>query len=331
MAMLLPQFQDALKNIEPSKEDKENAQEAHGEVRRVLEQDETLLGYEIDTVLIGSYRRHVSIRRMQDVDVFSKLPGLPADVTPRDLHQTFVDVLTDGLDGERVVPGNRSVQVKFPNFDLYVDVVPARPREGHWEIPDRTDRTGGWQETNPERLVELTSDMNEDHADLYVPTVKLVRQTRRTHIGQGKEPSGHYLEVLTFHAFASGAAGGSNIAEYFCSALSGIVAQLEAATENGLEDPTIDGATIVTRASTAELRSALDTFASVAEQANGALANSDRCAAAKVFRDLLGRNSAGGLVFPMPGDCNEDGTPKSVNVIAGERHIPAGDRRFALS
>lgn len=57
-----------------------------------------LAGYGIDTVLIGSYPRHVSIRRMQDVEVFSKLPDLPKDVGLRDVHQLFVDVLVDGLD-----------------------------------------------------------------------------------------------------------------------------------------------------------------------------------------------------------------------------------------
>jgi hypothetical protein len=327
MALLLPQFEEALENIEPSKEDKDNAPEAHQEVREVLEADEKLAGYGIDTVLIGSYARHVSIRRMQDVDVFSKLPELPDDVGPRDLHKIFADVLLEGLDDERVVPQDRSIQVRFPDFDLYVDVVPARPCGDHWEIPDRTDRGGDWQETNPERLAELSSEMNEAHDDLYVPTVKLVRQTRRAHLG--KQPVGHYFEILTYHAFASGTVSGENIAEYYCSALRGVVAQLETAIENGLSDPTMEGAIVPTRASEEELQQALDTFRSLAEMGEAALADDDRCAAAKVFRELLGRTSEGDMVFPMPEDCNEDGTWKAAATIPGDRRVPAGDRRFA--
>lgn len=327
MALPLPQFDEALANIEPSKEDKENAPEAHLEVRRVLEADEVLAGYGIDTVLIGSYPRHVSIRRMQDVDVFSKLPDLSQDVGPRDVHQLFVDVLGDGLEEERVVPQDRSIQVQFPEFHLYADIVPARPCGSHWEIPDRTDRSDGWQETNPERLIELTSKMNEAHTDLYVPVVKLVRQTRRANLG--KQPSGHYFEILTYHAFASGAATGANIAEYYGSALKEIVGQLEAAIEDSLPDPTMDGAIVLTRASEAELRGALDTFRSVAAKVGDALADKDRCRAAKVFRELLGRNSDAEVVFPVPEDCNEDGSRKAAAVIAGDRSVPAGDRRFA--
>ncbi len=328
MAMLLPQFDEALENIEPSKEDKENAPEAHTEVRRVLEGNDQLSGYGIDTVLIGSYPRHVSIRRMQDVDVFSKLPDLPEDMSSRDLHQVFVDVLLDGLDDERVLPRDRSIQVRFPDFDLYVDVVPARPSGDYWEIPDRTERGGGWQETNPERLVELTSGMNDRYGGMYVPTVKLIRQTRRANLDQ--QPSGHYFEILTYHAFASGDVTGGNIAEYYCSALSGVVAELETAIDEGLADPTMEDAVVQTQASDAELRAALDTFRSLADRARSALEEDDRCASAKVFRDLLGQNSDGDLVFPMPSDCNENGTWKAAAaVIAGDRLVPAGDARFA--
>jgi tRNA nucleotidyltransferase (CCA-adding enzyme) len=129
MPHLLPQFEKTLENIEPSGEDKENAPQAHMEVRGVLEQDEELLAYGIDASLIGSYSRQVSIRRMQDVDVFSKVPDVPAEMESRDLHAKFAKVLRDSLPEERVAIKDRSVQVRFPDFDLYVDVVPARPTE----------------------------------------------------------------------------------------------------------------------------------------------------------------------------------------------------------
>lgn len=328
MALLLPQFEQARENVEPSEKDKTNAPKAHLEVRRVLEKDPYLTDAGIDTILIGSYARHVSIRRMRDVDVFSKLHDLPDDVEPRDLLKTFERALTDGFGEDRVEPQDRSVTVLFPDFDLHVDAVPARPKSDHWEIPDRTERGGGWEETNPERLGELTTEMNERHQDLYVPTVKLIRQTRRAHLD--KQPGGLYFEILTYHAFDSGAVSGSNIAEYFCSALQGVVSQLELAIEDGLADPTLPGRTISTRASRGELEAALEKFRGLAAMANRALDDEDRCRAAKVFQGILGRNTEDQVVFPMPDDCDEGGNKRPASaIVAGERHVPAGDRRFA--
>jgi hypothetical protein len=327
VAHLLPQFEEALDNIEPSKEDRENAPSAHEEVRAILEQDSQLSEYAIDTILIGSYARHVSIRRMRDVDVFSKLPKVSKDVEPDTLLDQFVDALLDELDDERVERRERSVQVVFPDQDLFVDVVPARPGGDYWEIPERPERGGGWEVTNPERLGELTSKMNEAHDEMYVPTVKLIRQTRRANLDD--QPAGYYFEVLTYYAFASGDVTGANIAEYFSSALDGVVTQLQVAIEDGLADPTIAGALVSTRASTEQLEEALDTFRTVAAGADEALAEEDQCRAAKIFQELLGETNEGDTVFPMPEDCNEDGTKRATAVIAGDRHVPAGDRRFA--
>ncbi len=64
MAVLTTEFDIALSRIEPSDDDKENAPDAHEQVRAVLQDDSTLARYVIEPVLIGSYKRHVSIRRV---------------------------------------------------------------------------------------------------------------------------------------------------------------------------------------------------------------------------------------------------------------------------
>ena len=61
MAHLRQQFKDALSWIEPGS-DKINAPSAHQQVRDVLEADPRLAEYGINPVLIGSYKRNVSIR-----------------------------------------------------------------------------------------------------------------------------------------------------------------------------------------------------------------------------------------------------------------------------
>lgn len=328
MAILTQQFEEALRRVEPDDRDKKNAPKAHKEVREALERDPGLIGMGIDTILIGSYARHVSIRRMRDVDVFSKLPRAPRDMPPRALLKVFETVLQREFGKERVKPPqDRSVTVQFPDYDLAVDAVPARPQGDHWEIPDRSERGGQWEETNPEQLGTLTTDMNKAHEGMYVPIVKLIRQTRRTHLED--QPGGLYFEILTYHAYARHAVTGPSIAEYYCSALRGVAIELEVAVGSGLDDPTLPGQKIKTRATAAQLQTALDTFRKLSKAADAALADEDRCRSAKAFQAILGKNDDGQVVLPMPEDCDDDGRKRSAAIISGDSHVPAGDGRFA--
>ena len=327
MADLVLQFAKAKSNVEASEEDRSNAAAAHQEVRACLEADKALRACGIDTVLIGSYKRHVAICGIKDVDVLSKLPELSRSVEPRRLLAFFVEVLRGAYGDKRVVAQRRSVKIEFPDFGLAVDVVPARPSEtsSYIEIPDRAE---GWQQTNPEGLTELTTAMNNSYAGEYVPLVKLIRQTRQHHLG--KRPGGLYFEILTYHAAQAGLDRRS-VAALFTSALRSIAERLRLAVAGvSVPDPTMPGASITIRATEAQMQQAAAKFAQLASHAETALA-ADKCPAAKAFREILGRNADGDGVLEMPPVCNEDGTPKALDVIsAGDRTVPAGDRRFAL-
>lgn len=326
MAELILQFAKAKSNVEASEKDKAHAAAAHQDVRAHLEADETLASCGIDTVLIGSYKRQVAISGIKDVDVLSKLSKLRRDVEPQQLLGYFVKVLRGVYGNERVQAQDRSVKVEFPNFGMAVDVVPARPSQtsGYIEIPDRS---GGWQQTNPEGLTELTTAMNNSYDGEYVPLVKLIRQTRRTHLG--KRPGGFYFEILTYHAAQAGLDRRS-VAALFTSALARIAERLQlAAAGVAVPDPSMPGKVIEIRATDAQMRQAASKFADLASQAAAALA-ADKCPAAKAYREILGCNAEGVWVMEMPAACNEDGTPKTVsNITAGDRTVPAGDRRFA--
>lgn len=327
MADLNSQFAGAKRRVEATATDKANAKAAHEDVRDCLEDDETLKAYGIDTVLIGSYKRHVAIRRVKDVDVLSKLPELPREVGPRQLLGYFEAVLTDKYGAERVEAQSRSVKVDFPNFGLAVDAVPARPclNSDYIEIPDRS---GGWETTNPEALTELTTAMNNRYDDEYVPLVKLIRQTRRHNLG--KRPGGFYFEILTFHAAHSGL-DTRTTATLFTTALRSIAAQLQAVVAGvTVLDPTMPGEVISVRVTDAQMRAAADTFAALASKAEAAL-GAELCPAAKAFREILGRNDDDEWVFEMPPGCNDDGTAKELPRVSssGDRVIPAGDGRFA--
>jgi len=335
MAHLRQQFKDALSAIEPA-EDKVNAPEAHRLVRETLQADETLSEYGVNPVLIGSYKRSVSIRRIKDVDVFVRLPDLPTDVTSADILDRFFKVLhaefgSDSDGHRRTRRQARSLQVSFPEYDLHVDAVPARQHwDGEtWEIPQK-DGDNEWVRTNPEKLTSLSSAMNSDHNELYVPTVKLLRQTRRTVLGKRNKPGGFFFEIAAYEAFKSGAVSGTDQAEYYVSALAKVSSLLTYFVKYGLAipDPTLPGSVINVQATEEEWTKAEARMADAAVTARNALNDKDGGQATLAFRSLLGKDEDGNQILPMPPGYDEDGRRLSGIITPGERIVPAGKRTF---
>lgn len=335
MAHLIQQFKDALTSIEPAA-DKTNAPEAHQLVRQVLSADAQLAAYGVDPVLIGSYKRSVSIRRVKDVDVFVRLPDLPSSVTSKDILDRFFKVLhakfaIDATGSRRTVRQDRSLKIAFPEYDLDVDAVPARPhRDGNtWEIPQK-GQEDKWVQTNPEALTRLSSEMNTAHDGYYVHTVKLLRQTRRSLLRSGAKPGGFFIEVATYQAFKSGLVSGNDNAEYYVSALEEVAKIINNFVTYGIgvADPTLWGRTISIRATQNELESARQRFADAARSARAALTEEDAGKSALAFQKLLGKNGDEETVFKMPPGFNEDGSKRATAISAGARTVPAGPRTF---
>ena len=174
------------------------------EVRDVLAADDDLKKSGISPVLIGSYARQVSIKHVKDVDVFARLPKADGDIAPGAALDAFEEVLTDEYE-ERVERQYRSIKIDFPDFKLTVDAVPARPCGDDWGIPNKPDgaQQAQWVKTNPLKLNSLTIDKNTEFllngAGVYVPIVKLVRQVRRTWLGD--QPGGLFFELMTYWFF----------------------------------------------------------------------------------------------------------------------------------
>lgn len=335
MAHLRQQFKDALSSIEPN-QDKTNAPEAHQLVRDALAADTKLAEYGVNPVLIGSYKRSVSIKRVKDVDVFVRLPDVPNDVMSKDILDRFFTVLhtefgSDDDGHRRTKRQDRSLQVSFPEYDLYIDAVPARPHwdDETWEIPQKGD-ADKWVRTNPEKLTSLSSEMNASHDGYYVPTVKLLRQTRRSILGAGKKPGGFFIEVATYQAFASGVVSGNDHAEYYTAALEEVSKIIDNYVTYGAEvnDPTLPSHTISIRVTEDELAAAKARFADAADTAREALAEEDEGKAALAFQKLLGKNGDGETVFSVPRGFNEDGSKRASIISAGARTVPAGTRTF---
>lgn len=331
MAELVAHFTAACSNVEPVADDVSNAKAAHEAVRDCLAKDEDLKVLGTSTVLIGSYAREVSIRRVKDVDVFTKLDDLDGSTTSTELLSMLETALEKAFKG-RTSLQDRSVKVDFDDSGLHVDAVPARPDGDAWQIPDRPTSEGdddSWQRTNPENLGTKSTEMNARYSGNYVPVVKLIRQTRRANL-EGR-PGGLFFEVLAYHAFDgfSSDMEEANRPRLYVAALRSIATQLaDYRLGADIEDPSMPGEAISIRATDVEKALAASTFATVADRAEEAL-NADACPAAKIYQELLGRNDDGDWVFEMPGYCNADGTAKNFSTItSGDRHVPAGSERF---
>lgn len=325
-------FKEVLSTIEPD-EDKDNAAVAHAEVRDVLAADDGLTKLGIDPVLIGSYARQVSIKHVKDVDVFARLAKADDNLAPGAALDAFEKVLTDEYD-ERVERQYRSIKVDFPDFDLTVDAVPARPCGDNWEIPNKPEdaQRAQWVETNPLNLNKLTTDKNSEFllngAGIYVPIVKLVRQVRRTWLDD--QPGGLFFELMTYWYFENEKPSALSIAEYLTVTLEGIAAKLPTVASEGLGDPTLEGEKISTKATDDDLATAETRIKEAAELARKAIDDTDDCTSAVKWRTLLGVTSDGDDVFPLPTFCNADGTHKKAAVITpGSTRVPAGDDRYA--
>lgn len=324
------QFEQACGRVEPEDDDVSNASEAHLEVRDVLAAREGLKDLGIDTILIGSYARHVAIRRVKDVDVFSKLEKLASDITSSEILDTFEEALADY--GDRLERQDRSIKVDFPDFGLHVDVVPARPAGEHWEITDRPNDTGEdrWALTDPEEYGSLTTKMNERFDGNYVPVVKLLRQTRRHLLGDAR-PGGHFIEVLAYWTFDDMPEANEEWTRQrlYVAALRGIADRLADFRDGvGVDDPALPGHEISIRASDDEKAAAAETFATAATRAQQALDDTDVCASALVFQDLLGKNSDDEFVFELPSYCDPSGK-LAANVTPASRQVSRTDGRFA--
>lgn len=335
MANLPNYFKQVLLNIEPN-DDEQNAIKAHTEVSDVLESSEELKKLGIAPVLIGSYKRQVSIKRIKDVDVFGRLEEADDSLVPGSALDMFETVLSDpdNFGPDRVERQNRSIKVSFPDYDLTVDTVPARRCGDHWDLPNKPKdaERAAWIETNPLLLNDLTTQANQRYTlnddGVYVPVVKLIRQVRRTWVSD--HPGGFFFEVLTYWAFNNQLLEGDSIAKYVTLALESIADMLPDVAKNGLPDATLEGKTISTKATAKDFEVAISGITEAAQLARDALEDEDDCSAAVKWRKLFGKTSDDEYVFPLPTYCNSDGSRKSASAITpGAVRVPAGNDRYA--
>jgi hypothetical protein len=311
---LSDQFDGALSRLELG-DKRKRVVAAHTEIRELLESDKKLCSWGVDTVLIGSYARDTAIYPGKDVDVFTKLKELDTgSIEPKTVFEAVRDVLVEEY-GDRAEPQERSIKVTFPidgEEDFHVDVVPAVRHGSRWAIPRHDtslwtsfDINERWVETDPEKLTEFTQERNKSpkvgSRGAYVPTVKLVRQIRRHHRGKTK-PGGFYFELMTYWTFEAGVAGDS-FAEILANTLSSIAGQLSSGVP--LTDPVLMEAYKPEPDATDRMNAAT-LFTDLAQEAQRAL-TLDKCAAAVIWRKILGEIDDYGPILEIPPGCDAQG------------------------
>ena len=333
MDSLHAQFEKALTIVEVNGEKRKRAIAAHTEIQSVLNADHRLRACGISTRLIGSYGRQTAIYPGKDVDVFARFEALNTSASPESVYNAVESVLVDRYGhvrgGGRVTPQARSIKVDFPDIngvaDFAVDAVPAVRNGARWAIP-ATDRSlwnhlpSRWITTDPERFSDLSTALNQAPESpsvkgqgAYKPTVKLMRQIREVHLVDRK-PGGLYVEFAVYDVWRNGLVSGSEWGVLLAASLLKVAYRFSRAPSEPLLDPGLN--TPVNPAlSEFEWGHAATVFHGLAQRAEEALGSS-RCAAAKVWREILGQNVRG-EVFRLPPGCDAAGFALSAAGLGG--------------
>lgn len=145
-----------------------------------------------DDFLTGSYRRWTKTKPLKDVDIFCVLGSDERhyrDKKPGVLLDEVVRVLSNEYGKENVKKQRRSVSVSFgvtaPDDDsggkvMSFDVVPAFAKDGHYEIPD-TSTKSGWTETDPTVHYDRALAAQEAYSGEWKGLVRMVKKWNAHH------------------------------------------------------------------------------------------------------------------------------------------------------
>ena len=332
------EFDQAVRNVTISGVKRDRAISAHTEVRALLEGDPELCSWGIDSILIGSYARQTARYPGKDVDVFLRFKNLSIRHNPEKVYQAVERVviakygLKDHDNDGRVTRQARSLKIDFPDPDddlsdnfFSIDAVPAVPWGENWGIPNR-DRDlwnsdeKRWIKTNPIQFADDTNTLaiatwspSVGAVNAYRPVIRLLRQVRHVHFGKGR-PGGLFVEVAGYYAWKDQLVAGTSWAELLSSTMERVAERFEKCVEQGLPDPVL-GTPMKPDLEPSQWTAAADRLNLLAEQARQAL-GSERCRAAKMWRDILGSNDRG-QVLPLPDGCDANGFPVGAVTAVG--------------
>lgn len=234
-------FDALLRKINPSSDRVDLVKDLHADVRGWLAEHE----YETcspHSRLIGSYARHTAICDIKDVDVLVFLPASALDRTPNSVLRELKKVLEEYPDSTvETSPQRRSIRMDFEQKSCTIDIVPAVSKEGIEQplwIPDRHQEE--WIRSRPLGYGKALSAVNANHSRMLIPEMKLGKAWRDVQMQRRKTKS-YLLEVIIFHAVASGAVEltGKSTAQILCDLFEHIASKWKSLMDDGSGAPQV--------------------------------------------------------------------------------------------
>lgn len=285
------QFEDLLKDIEPSSTTVRACSSAHNTLRKGLAEHNEFSEVHIETFLSGSYKRDTAIRpqlidgvlQRPDVDIIAV-----TNHTEEDDPQTVLDALNKalvdaGYKNRKV--NRRSIAVTLAGVDM--DVVPVIEDGDAYLIPDIQLKK--WLTTNPPAHTQWTIDVNKAAGGRFKPLVKLMKWWRRAHLSDLKRPKGFILECLVAKHMNYYQANYETLFVELLEAIRDAYGlHVLLGTVPHVEDPGVPGNNVFSNVTAGEFTTFYNKIKGQAELARKAKNESDDAEALKLWRQVLG-------------------------------------------
>jgi hypothetical protein len=213
-------FDKLIENLKPPQERFEAARDLPAALREYLKTHSDFATLDPHTRLVGSYAQHLSVTDVKDVDILVRVDGDPEANEP-EAKQVIKDLRAIGngfpdwedlpewlgVGGYAVIDierARRSIHVYFTSHDFHCDLVPCIAPDGFDEsiwVPDYG--WNRWVPSHPLGVVQLITDLNEEHGQKVRPLGKLFKHFRNHHMAT-RRPKSYWLVALLIHQVQAG-------------------------------------------------------------------------------------------------------------------------------
>jgi len=195
------QFENLLRDIEPSQTTTANASSAHTGLRKYLAEHEVFSEVHLDTFLAGSYMRDTSIRprtvngkeSKPDVDIIVVTNHTLSD-DPKEILRILRKTLAASYELDDN-PHERSVGVITSAVEMdVVPIIAPNGMNGTLYLPDK--RLEEWIQTNPPGHTKWSTEVNKSASGRFKPLTKIMKWWRREQPTISSRPKGFIVECI---------------------------------------------------------------------------------------------------------------------------------------
>ncbi len=173
-------------------------------IQRHLREIERVLGKNIDgldkILFGGSISKKTFIEGTSDVDALVFLDkSLYKNASPKELQNTFYQMLTKRFPNTQIEKGTLAVTVKFSDYEI--QLLPAFRQNGKVQIADRTGNS--WSKPiDTHAFTDRLTKTNKMNNNKVVPVIKIAKDLF-SNLPKKYQLSGYHIEALAVDAFSS--------------------------------------------------------------------------------------------------------------------------------